>query len=206
MARPVVDGHSIVINGAWNIRIFSPEWVAANLAPETDVGLAVAVGNPTAPIRLQFRGIYLRVGAERLVFSPVHLSDQALTTMQDVARTVVTMLPHTPMSAVGINFQYLVEDPPVQLLDVFRFSDNGPLAEFGAEIESAMIRRSTRFREAALNLVLALRADAAATIEFNNHSEITGGAEALTAINRPILELRDTAIDGLRSLYGLEVH
>jgi len=62
--RPIANSFSIVVLGAWNPSIFTPEWIVNNLAEseECDVQVAFPIDDPTAPRRMTFDGITLFPG------------------------------------------------------------------------------------------------------------------------------------------------
>lgn len=204
---PLPSGHNIVLVGAWNIRIFSPEWVAMNLAKlKKEVQLEVAVGNPVAPIKLSFDSVELRVGAGRLVVAARDLTDVALLQVRDAAVSVLTMLSHTPVSAIGVNFQYRVSNPPSSLLDVFVLSDAGPWSDFDARLKTTSIHRKTSFQGRGLDILLDLTPEGDVLVEFNNNTAIKSAADALAFLGGDILAFREDSKTALATVYGIQPH
>jgi hypothetical protein len=104
--KPATEKWSIVVLGHWNSAIFSPGWIAGRLTSSKEIGIEFAVDEPMQPPRFSFDGIYLRLAERRLVLAPSTPDDAVLQQMEGVACRVLQELPHTPVSAVGGNFQF----------------------------------------------------------------------------------------------------
>ena len=202
MTEPVRNGHSIAILGAWNPRIFNPPWVAANLAIGNEVAIAIAPADPSLPMRLQFDGVFLHAGSERILLTPVQLNDPTLERMQQVAIKLLEKLPHTPISGVGVNVQYLEKSPDGQLLAAFSHGDNDALADAGAKISASSLRRALTYKSHAVNLILEQRKDGAVTIEFNFHKDAKSAADASAHVAFGLLKFRDVAGELLTAVYS----
>lgn len=180
MLTPIREGHSIVIAGSWNVRIFSPQWVLENLVttPAADVTLSVSTNSPALPLRLQFEGVYLHTGSDRLMLLPVTLNDHSLEHVQAVADRLLTQLPHTPLTAIGVNLTYLEDQPAPELLSLFQGPDIAPLSDLGTALKTSYIRRTIEIEGKILNLALELRSNNKLAIDFNYHSEPVTSATA----------------------------
>lgn len=204
-ASPIKDAHTVVMNGGWNIRVFSPEWVVEHLSPKGDIELGVAIANPDAPIQLKFEGVALQVGAGRLVLTPSTLDEAGFESVQRIAKQIVELLPHTPISAVGVNFKYQIDEPDDNLLSVFDLPDNEKLADKEFSVRATLIKRAIDWDGVLLNLILTHQHGAETTIEFNHHRTITRTAPASAALEESISELQTKTLEALRGIYGLEV-
>lgn len=121
-----------------------------------------------------------------------------------MARTVLQELDDTPLTGVGINFEFVQAAAPEALLALFNISDSVPLAEAGWNIGDRQIVRRLQNDNTVLNLTLKLR-ESAVHFTFNFHTETTINSEAQTAVDRRILNLRDTALQIMAETYHLQI-
>lgn len=205
MAEPIRHGHSISIIGAWNQRIFNPIWIAQNVAKAKEVMIAIAPADPSLPIRLQFDGIFLHAGADRILLNPVQLNDPSLERLQSVAIRILELLHHTPIAAVGVNVQFVEKSPTGPLLDAFTLADNNVLSDFGANIVATTIRRTLVLGERKLNLILDQKKDGSVSVEFNYHQDVKSALEASKHIAHGFLAYRDAATAFMNDVYSAEI-
>lgn len=114
---------TLVIAGAWNPAILQPAWVAREAMGQADVnfqvGMQVPVGDPTQPVRVSFEGIAYTAAPNAVAFflRPEDLGQVQKTVT--IAAKILELLPHTPVSGVGFNFSYQIEEPAAVLLGTF---------------------------------------------------------------------------------------
>ncbi|MCC6242131.1 MAG: hypothetical protein IT353_04790 [Gemmatimonadaceae bacterium] len=205
MIEPVSQGHSIAMVGAWNPRIFGVPWVAANLANSPNIEIAVVPSDPAIPMRLRFDGVYLHAGFDRVLLTPVQLNDPSLQRMQEVAQKVLELLPHTPITGIGINVQYVEATPRSVLLAAFAHGDNDALGDAGARIVSTTIRRSLVHNDRNFNLILDQKPNGSVTLELNFHRDVSSPAVARDHLAVGFLNYRDAAIDFIGAVYSSQV-
>ena len=194
---PVPDGHSVVIRGAWNRLIFNPVWVDQELAGGSGVQAQIALGDHSMPLRLQFGGVLLRVASDRLILGVA----EAVTSMgavQEAATQLLKTLNHTPVSAVGVNFQFREDEPSQELREVFAATDLDKFASAESVVRSRALRREVELGEHVINVSLLLGEDGPVTIDLNFHRAVTTSAEALA-----YLEL---GVDNCRAIADRIVH
>ncbi len=202
MRTPVREGHTIIVIGAWNPRIFSPGWVGQHLVQgEAEIGVGIMIGSPTMPLRLTFGGVHVTVNINRLLVEPQELDDPSLERMQNCASAVVQLLSHTPMTAVGINFRFDEDEPQQGLLRTFEASDSAGLADFGAEVVQRGVRRQINHDGVTINLSLELRPNGHVVFDFNFHRDVAGSEAALEHLGRGILNLQQIATQLLDDVY-----
>ena len=202
--EPVADGHSIVAVGAWNAAIFTPEWITGRLTQATDVILEVPVNNPGLTPRLRFDEIIVQVRLDRLIIGPHEVRDDLLMRTQEVAIKVLAELPHTPVRAVGVNFQYDESDPSDQLLAPFQLNDQGMLGDAGASIRTTSIKRSLESNDQLVNFTLDLLENGHVNIAFNFHQEAPNADAVRQYLDTGILNLRNQAIALLTAAYEID--
>ena len=114
-SRPTVqqEGAQVVVVGRFNPAVFSPSWFEAHqmVGPEQAADAAVQVIMPRLAV---FRVGWLacQVDDNRLTLSTETV--QEFGTLRDVAIGVLTTLPHTPISVMGLNRFFHVLYPNVE--------------------------------------------------------------------------------------------
>lgn len=101
----VLPPSTLVIVGGWNANIIlNPQWLKKYLFPEQD---QIKIGlNPSSaqPIIVSTDGLHITLGGNKLGFAPSSQSIEALDAIEQVAKKIADYLPHTPVTAFGINF------------------------------------------------------------------------------------------------------
>lgn len=202
--RTDAEGFSIVIIGAWNAAIFSPQWVAGHLTESQDIGLEVLLQNPSLPPRLRFEGIFLKILPDRLVLNSPEVNNDQLTLMQTVAVKVLTDLPHTPVQAVGVNFRFHESDPTGRLLGAFKLSDQGHLSDAGISVSSTSIKRRVSIAEHVLFLTLESGENDEVIVDFNFHRDVTNAEAAKQHLEDGIIQFQEQAENVLQTVYEIQ--
>lgn len=197
-----ISGWSIVVAGAWNTRIFTPQWIGnGRLTQMRELDLAIPMDDPSAPRIVGFDNIQLEVQFARIVVKPTRTDNPTLLKLQSTVATILTELKHTPVSAVGINFAFLDEDPSAQLTRLFDLQDNGRLAESGWVIQNSNIKRELHRDNSILNFVATLAQNGNVRFDLNYHSNVSNNTEALAAVNRDIVALKSQSEELVRQLH-----
>lgn len=201
---PKTDGWTLVVRGFWNRMIFSPEWLQARgLAQKGQpVGIEIPV-NLAGPPRLRFGGLVLLVDAKKLQVGVESIADERLQAMEALVVTVLNELPHTPVAALGVNFQWTEAEPSAALLRCFDIPDAGRLAEAGLTIKGRSIARRIEENGRTLNLSLHLGDDGVVLFDFNFHFDASDAQAAREAVTGKVLQLRDRAAAVLQTVYEL---
>lgn len=111
--RQVVQGTNvIVLVGAWNISILTPEWVKTNLLPEQDfrIYFPSIVG---CSLKFQTELFAFCVEGNRLQFEVIKTESlqDAYVEIIRLVRIILRLLAHTPINAMGTNYVYEYERP-----------------------------------------------------------------------------------------------
>src|SRR5438105_3845930 len=109
--NPKQDGWSIILVGAWNRMIFTPEWVNDRLFHQPDIETFVSL-MPNLPMIYQNEQVILEVAQPRLVFRPRVANEACLRRAEEMANTILNTLRDTPLTAVGINLAFTEAEPP----------------------------------------------------------------------------------------------
>ena len=119
--QPNRESFSIVMLGSWNPSIFSTEWVLKHLADEdeSEVELAYPLDDPTAPRKITFEGISMFPGRKRLMLNPVEPTVEGMEKCAKVAFKIISLLSHTPIGNMGVNFSFTESENTNDLDDSF---------------------------------------------------------------------------------------
>lgn len=102
-----LQGCSIVILGSWNTRILIPPWLGQYIFKKESLEILFPM-DPNFPIKVSDGENYLiDINDDKLQFTPKKLDDETLAIMGKGASTILEKLPHTPITAIGINFSFL---------------------------------------------------------------------------------------------------
>lgn len=176
MEELVIDTDTLVIIGAWNRAIFSQDWVMKNLLSDAkNVKIEYPI-NGIGSLRFSTEDISFFIFGERLIFKALNSKEQTYRTIISVARQLLRLLSHTPISALGINFVYKTDS-----LNIFNsFDDTKKLVDFiGREINSQELTRSFSLDEV-LTLNLKMQSsDKQSIIDFNYNYTVNTPLDAI---------------------------
>ena len=104
-ATPEIFGAVIIALGSFNPRIFTPDWLALNnlVGPEdaesARTSANLVVSQPFTHVETSW--FDLQVGEDRLILSS---KDAVTPALKDLATGMFSILVHTPVTALGLNF------------------------------------------------------------------------------------------------------
>ena len=200
----LAEGHNIVLVGGWNRNIITPQWVASSLANVEEVGFQLAIDDPTFPFRILFDDYVLTVRADRLLLHSHIVSADRLRRAATLAHRLLELLPHTPISALGINFAWRESDPPPALLPLFTLNDTTAIADEGRTVTETAIKRSFPWADGTLTFTMALKPQGHVVADFNFHWTVTGATAAQQYLTEGPSQAREAARLLLRKVYELE--
>jgi len=156
------DFNAIVISGLWNIYIFNKDWVAKNLFPKKELKIEIPL-NHNASQRVSTDNIRVFVVGNKLNISPINIQDSVFNDIQEISFKIADYLPHTPVTAFGVNFLY-EEDKKKIINDILILSDKENINNCGYKLKSTSFRHSFDIEESILNLTISSVAN---KIQFN---------------------------------------
>ncbi|GAB6059736.1 hypothetical protein [Desulfonatronum parangueonense] len=201
-----VDGLSTVVVGAWNSRIFNPNWLTEHLTKSVEITVEMPFGNPTLPPRMRFDGIKLIVTHNKLVTQPDDSLDESIKKSQQIAMKSVQILGHTPITATGFNYQFIEEDINDKLAGFFNLNDIDDLSDNQALIIATEIKRGFLFNDKEIYLTFQNDSSGKIIIHVNVHKDVKGSHEALEFLSShdPII-LKDEILSLLDNVYNLKL-
>ena len=189
MIKELKENWTIVINGSWNISIFNPAWLSGNIFKSKEVTLEIGL-EPGLTRRLIGDNVVIIPRPSRLMFTPNDLEDSTLKRMEEIACTVLEVLKHTPVSAVGINFGYSIKPVQTNLDNKLPKLFSAEFAKEELIIESREYKWTCQYEKQTLNV--SYQADGKeAKILFNFHSDLPDASSAAKHISGKVISFRD---------------
>lgn len=193
----------VVIVGRWNPHIFSIDWVAKHLFDYREgatVEVVQMMSPGLAPIFL-IQDVGFRCTRDRLEIFAREGSEACLRSVETLAVKALSTLSHTPVSAIGANFDFIEDDVPPEMADLLATPER-------METKFTIVANSFETRiDLEKDVTLGIRRGiigGAAQISLNYHRESQNAAK-LAEIIPGLLERRWAhARELLLSLYQIE--
>ncbi len=202
--QSVLADWTVVVTGAWNANIFSPQWVAANVFHGENVNIEMQLG-PTLPfIRFHHGRVTLIVQPDLLIGTAREATPEALSDIIDALRTILNMLPHTPITGPGINFGFREETPSAAIIANFNIADNPKLIDFGGEISQTSIQREVMLDNNLLRLRETFEPTGAIHFHLNFHYDLIGAVMASEILQQHGAGRRERALALMNEIYNLQ--
>ena len=206
---PGSDAFNVVLVGSWNPAIFSPEWAKQNLADdkEKEVVLAIPMQMMAMPPRLTVDNINIYPSTQALVLDCVEYSDVVLEVCSRKLDRIAALLPHTPVTAVGLNFRFLGNlEENLPLADLFAFSDAGKIDSTKFTLTTALIKRAYTLQDSTVLNISLESQGGQLRVEFNFHSNIKNLSEITTKTNLArVQSCRSQAIEFMKTVYDVQM-
>jgi hypothetical protein len=208
---PSNDAFNILIVGAWNPAIFTPEWTKKHLAEDQTKevlwAMPMQMQMHMAP-RLTVDGVNVYPSLQSLMIDVGDFDKNAFQKSTQVLSKIASLLPHTPVVAVGINFKFEVSKVDAAALNsLFSFEDAGKISFDQFKMIDSGIRRSFMLVDGTvLNLSINSNVDAY-RCEFNFHvqaSDLASIGEKIT--NQAVTDFYNEAKLFLEKTYEIEVN
>lgn len=178
MMKPKLDAWTIVIAGAWNVRVFSAEWVGKQLFDAKPMTIEVPIGPTLGSVRYAAEGLALIPADDRLIVGVQAAAIVSLQKAEALARKTLGLLPHTPITAFGVNLGFEDTEPGQPFRQLFVLHDLDPLSAFGAKIKRTNVVRTLEIGERTVNVTHALAEDGSGEVHLNFHQDTTSAAIA----------------------------
>jgi len=203
-----LDSWTIVIVGLWNTYIFSPDWLAKSLLGREEIAIEFLIATGKPQVRFSTDQLIFAAVEDKIVIAPKDSKDQTLSEVERVAKRLIELLPHTPVSGIGINMGFTVDELPPAVLRSFALEDTHKLSAEGITIENTDIVRRLRTEDELVNLRIASGATSSPELHFNFHRDILANAstsDKLLPLTSRILRCRDFAYGLLDRVYDLRL-
>lgn len=195
--------NALVIVGLWNHAIFNLDWVSKYLLPNTNLNVEIPL-NTFASMKISTDELSIFVLDGRLNLQVLKQSDEVLEKIEEIAIQIAEYLPHTPVTAFGINYVF-EENHSERIERLFKFEDSEALKANLGEAETSIITRSLKDGDFTLNFVITKNA-INYTFNFNYHCMINSIVDFKSQFDPKILvEFRKKSIKTLTDLYKIEL-
>jgi hypothetical protein len=205
--KPKPEKWSVVVAGAWNIRLFTPGWVGKNILHGIDPGqmtIEMPVGPIVVGLRYSSTTLVVLPQDERIVIGVREPSVEQLALAELAAVQVLTLLPHTPVSAIGINVGYAAVEPSEELKTLFTLSDLTALASQRVTAGPITIKRQLDLEgDMRLNLSLSL-VDGVAHADLNFHQDVADADVARRELKGKVRTCLEFGRELLSAVYGMD--
>lgn len=187
---------NVVVLGAWNVAILTPRGIAARLLSLGDtvpVEIQVVIDRPS-PLRVVYRDLAVIASDSRLIVSSTSLNANGLGSASEVASRAVVSLPETPLTAAGVNIQYVFDQIPDSLLEIIGSGIDDKLTDADPDLRflAKEVRRTVRWNGGTLNIQLRENEDASALAKINFHMESSDSKQIAAWLNQSADMLKTT--------------
>ncbi|MEO7221118.1 MAG: hypothetical protein ABIY37_01460 [Devosia sp.] len=198
----------LVITGTWNVPIFSPPWLANHLfgyeiGSEAPLVQLTMVGAEVARTIAYMRNLGFHVEPNRIDLFANKIDEAYLTRLEALAARLLTVLPHTPIGSLGVNFRFIEEQAGNDLVHKLDTAE-----DFAGHYQVLSLQAKTRVAVDdlfACQVTRDLTETGDLIFDFNYHSDKFG--ERVDRVERiaGILKARlDHAKELLHAIYGLD--
>ena len=193
---------SLVVVGKWNIAILSPEWLAREVFKQESIAIMYPILGDIFPV---FEANNMRVLArpDRVIFTPLKNDNATLQRIEEAAINALHILLHTPVSAFGENFHFIVDPPEDSVAGALNIRDSELLTAEG-RVGEVSVKRSIELDAHRLNITVA-RVQQRQKIELNYHYDVPSATAAATSLSGTFAQNLKHGLDLLRRLYNLEL-
>jgi hypothetical protein len=195
---------NVVAVGYWNLAILTPKGIATRLyklEEETPITVEVPIDG-LAPHRVRHEGIIIRAEHGRLVIATENPTLTDLDRAREIAITAINWLSETPLTAVGINLKFKLDEPPEMLINATETALDKLLSDDGFEIKIKKSNRSFVHGLGLVNLDIQQNENAETSIEFNFHRQSFLVSELLEWLKIPCDDIKSICSTILYNLTG----
>lgn len=169
---------SVVIVGAWNVQIFTPEWTRG-LFPAAR-GFEALLGPGGLMVRAVVGRVSVTVLGAQVLAQP--LEHDAFEECERVAVQVLAALPETPVPAFGINVGFDIDSPSEMLARVLTPPEGDALTQAGAAVRLVNARRQLTIGEDSVTVNVERElATEQVRLDFNHHFDVRTPAAKVAA-------------------------
>lgn len=191
----------IVIMGAWNSKIFTPFWLRSQgITVSEEVGLELTFGAADYRFLMKFDGIILSISDSHLVLSLAEWKEEMLVTLERVALIILDRLRHTPLKAIGSNFDFGIEDPSPPILNLFKIPSQLPLNNLEYSTSLLQISHTFAIPDVSAEVTLQLQDTSKGYEAKVNFQKLTASAdEAIAWLTDKVVKFHEYAIKVLNA-------
>lgn len=183
---------TLVIAGAWNAAIVTPEWIIRHCLVQPAEAVRVQAHIPAGPglvvdfPRFTIGDFSFTARPDALILSPARNDGATLALVETVAQRILENLTHTPVGGLGQNFEFSEEAPATAVLAPFTAAQQD-LADI--KPESWEVRGSAIGTVFEVNVGLNVNVqrnlrNARLVVRFNFHHNVTSADTCAAVLRR----------------------
>lgn len=203
----ILQSKGLVVVGRWNVAILSPDWIVKEILekPEADVTVSIPFSFPT-PISYTIDEVTYRLQSSRIELLPPTWSEANLQRVERIASSILLKLPHTPIAALGMNFEFQLEEYENKILRPFDiFNDLLEFMPSSKGVRATQIVKSIAFEDCTLNLHQTYAGEGSYSLLFNYNYDVTSGiSPGITLDGTKFAEKRAMTLKVLEKRFGVE--
>lgn len=180
---------TLVIAGAWNPAIMTPEWVLSHglqkdLAGTNKVQAAIPVGLLFEFPRFGLEDLAYIARTDALILFPSATTEDSFATVETVAKRTLDQLSHTPVTGVGYNFEFQDDAPEPAMLQALSIAqkDIVDIAPAGFAVASNAIATSLKREQVVINIQRYFDGTRLG-VKFNFHYSVNSASQASRALS-----------------------
>ena len=194
----------LIIVGAWNKAIFSPEWISKYIFNGAELNVEVPINNTNASLKFHAKEIALNIVDQRLIFYAKSHNDDLFDLVGETALNLCRFLPHTPVFSYGINHVFEASTEEVKHKGILDIADNQKLNDEYSIIGIKTIR-IIKLPDCKLNFTCSQNEDTI-IFDFNFHYDIASLENFIQEFDaKKINQKKMEAIQLLHNVYGLTI-
>ena len=158
-----------VVLGKWNPAILTPKGISEQIFKKTgDIPVEVLVPlDAMGPSKVKIEGLFVTANFERLIIDCEKNDWESLQKSREYCREAIASLPKTPVSAVGFNIRYELDEPNSEFLELLKPTLDDSISDNFLEIAERQTRRSLIWEGGTINLHIVTQASSNYRILLN---------------------------------------
>lgn len=206
----IIDGSwSVVIVGKWNRYILTPQWVGKNIFNQENIEVQFPINQPELAPRYKSPTniIFLPAIHKCQFIAQEPYDDTMLSNISRYIRNLASILEHTPVTALGINFGFEEEIHNFKQIDMFNLTESDRYIDIGLHATLTGIHRMFTIDNHSLNLNVEFNQERKKVIfDFNFHYNVTIPAQICELVTpNLIIDNKKKALSILRDVYELQL-
>ena len=197
--RPV-----LVLLGAWNPAVFSPQWAAAHLYGIQDgaeISLDISYIQPNNKTVAYIHDVGYYVDNTRFEIYANSFSNDLFGRVGELAQRLLEKLPHTPLGDFGINFHFNENDPSNDLIDKLTSNDQ---LESRFRILAQEFTAKILYKEKCQLNFKRIVGDKSVVFDFNYHHPVQSPKDLGVVTGEYLCSLLNESRENIRELYDVE--
>lgn len=187
--KPILRETTLVVAGAWNPAILTPEWILTHALQEdisgaSQVQVAIPVGLVFEFPQFKLKDLSYIARTDALVFFPTAIENISFSIVENAAKRILDQLCHTPISGIGYNFEFQDDNPEPDMLQSFASAqkDIVDIAPDGFAVASGAISTSLKNDQVVINIKQYFESGRLG-IKFNFHHAVSSAEQASEVLN-----------------------